>query len=298
LVSCDADFRQRLFSSFHATSAATALAGNFASELMAEYPNYWPETIRGLIIHSASWTDAMRSQFSSSKKTELGDVLRYFGYGVPNLIKAKLSGANSLTLVSQQQFQLYKEDGNKRIPQMMEFDLPWPTQILREELGKKIVRMRITLSYFVSPKAGNRGYEYKNKNIYRYQSFGLRFDLKRPLESDADFRKRINKKEHEEGEKFKTETKGLDWLYGPDNRDKGSIHSDILEVRGINLAEMNKIIVYPTKGWWDKDKEIKTEDMKARFSLLVDIETEEVETNLYIPIQEAIKTLIGIENSA
>jgi len=35
LVSCEADFRQRLFSSFHATSAATALAGNFASELMA-----------------------------------------------------------------------------------------------------------------------------------------------------------------------------------------------------------------------------------------------------------------------
>ena len=48
------------------------------------------------------------------------------------------------------------------------------------------------------------------------------------------------------------------------------------------------------KGWWDKDKKIELEDMKARFSLLVDIETEEVETNLYIPIQEAIKTTVDI----
>ncbi len=291
LVSCEAEFRQGLFCSFYATSAATALAGNFASELMAEYPNYWPETIRGLMVHSASWTEAMKNQFLGSKKTELGEGLRYFGYGVPNLVKAKLSGKDSLTLVSQNNFQLYKENekGEKEL-QMMVFDLPWPSQVLKEDIGSKIINLKITLSYFVSPKAGNRGYEYKNKNIYRYQSFGLRFDLKRPLEDDIEFGKRVNKKEHEKDEKFKNSTKALKWLYGPDNRDKGSIHSDILEISGTELAEMNKIVIYPTKGWWDKDKDIEIVDMNVRFSLLVDIETEEVETDLYTSIQSEIKT--------
>jgi hypothetical protein len=35
------------------TSAATAAVAGIAGRLMARYPDYWPETIRGLLIHSA-----------------------------------------------------------------------------------------------------------------------------------------------------------------------------------------------------------------------------------------------------
>jgi hypothetical protein len=31
--------------------------------LQAEYPSYWPETIRGLLEHSAKWTEAMKARF-------------------------------------------------------------------------------------------------------------------------------------------------------------------------------------------------------------------------------------------
>ena len=44
---------ERLFTTANATSAATALAACMAAQLMAAYPNLWPETIRGLILHSA-----------------------------------------------------------------------------------------------------------------------------------------------------------------------------------------------------------------------------------------------------
>lgn len=43
------------------TSSACALTSRLAATLMAEYPEYWPETIRGLIVHSAEWTPRMCS---------------------------------------------------------------------------------------------------------------------------------------------------------------------------------------------------------------------------------------------
>ena len=132
---------------------------------------------------------------------------------------------------------------------------------------------------------------------YKYQSYGLRFEIKKPEESLNEFRQRFNQKAREEvGEKADNNTSGLDWVYGSNSRNKGgSIHKDIIKnITGAKLAEMNKIIVYPTKGWWDKDKEIKTEDMKARFSLLVDIETDEVNIDLYNNIKNIIETPIKI----
>ncbi|MFW8177747.1 S8 family serine peptidase, partial [Klebsiella pneumoniae] len=38
------------------TSAACALVSRQAALLMAQYPEYWPETIRGLLVHTAKWT--------------------------------------------------------------------------------------------------------------------------------------------------------------------------------------------------------------------------------------------------
>ena len=45
------------------TSAASALCAKMAAEIMGQYPNYWPETIRALIVHSAEWTENMKKIF-------------------------------------------------------------------------------------------------------------------------------------------------------------------------------------------------------------------------------------------
>lgn len=50
---------QKPLDAFWATSAATAQAARMAAQLTAVYPQYWPETIRALMVHSARWTGHM-----------------------------------------------------------------------------------------------------------------------------------------------------------------------------------------------------------------------------------------------
>lgn len=80
---------EQTFYPFSMTSAATAQAANFAAQIQCAYPDYWPETIRALMVHSAQWTPAMKAQFAKDdKKGELNNILRTCGYGVPNLERA------------------------------------------------------------------------------------------------------------------------------------------------------------------------------------------------------------------
>ena len=95
----------------------------------------WPETVRGLMVHSAEWTDVMKSQFleDESKKTSYAQLLRTCGYGVPNLGKALYSAANSLTLIAQAELQPFdrKSDGSGyKTNEMHLHELPWPKDVL------------------------------------------------------------------------------------------------------------------------------------------------------------------------
>nr|WP_305909719.1 S8 family peptidase [Methylomarinum sp. Ch1-1]MDP4522650.1 S8 family peptidase [Methylomarinum sp. Ch1-1] len=63
LLTTNANPAERLLTTSNATSAASALCARMAAQLMARYPNLWPESIRGLIVHSAQWTDAMKRMF-------------------------------------------------------------------------------------------------------------------------------------------------------------------------------------------------------------------------------------------
>jgi Subtilase family. len=65
----------RLFSTIWGTSSATAQAAWMAAQIIAEYPGIWPETVRALLIHSARWTDSMKSQFcKDDKKQKVGVI--------------------------------------------------------------------------------------------------------------------------------------------------------------------------------------------------------------------------------
>jgi subtilisin family serine protease len=70
---------------FGDTSASTALASKVLAKLYYEYPDLWPETIRGLIIHSAGWTPAMLNNrdISDLSSEEQRNLLARVGYGVP-----------------------------------------------------------------------------------------------------------------------------------------------------------------------------------------------------------------------
>ncbi len=182
-----------LFTTANATSAACALGARMAAQLMAEYPEFWPETIRGLIVHSAEWTaEVLRQYLPTSGNPQKADYLRLIrrsGFGVPNLTRALWTASNSLTLIVQNALNPFTRKPNREptLRDMHLHDLPWPREAL-EELGETEVEMRVTLSYFVEPNPSSRG----ARSRYRYPSHGLRFDARRAHESTKLFRQRIN----------------------------------------------------------------------------------------------------------
>jgi hypothetical protein len=156
----------------------------------AKYPTLIPEAIRGLIIHSCDWTNAMIDQCrDATGDPDFEMLLRCCGYGVPNIRRLLSSADNSLTLIAQNEIRpFHLKDGEVKARELCLHELPWPTSAL-EDLGHTEVQMRVTLSYFIEPNPGARGRSTK----YSYQSHGLRFDVKRARESVDRFRKSINK---------------------------------------------------------------------------------------------------------
>jgi len=297
LVTCAKNFRVQPFTSINGTSASTGLAGQFMGELMAKYPDFWPETIRGLVVHSAEWTEAMLAKLPANHgKTERAELSHIFGYGVPNLEKAKYSASNALTLISQKSLQVFKQklDDNNvptkgKISQILTFPLPWPDDVLQNELRDAKIKLKITLSYFIKPNPSERGY----KNKYAYQSHNLRFDLQRPAESLEQFKARINSLIQIEESEASRQDDGLDWFYGTRARSRGSIHKDTLEIKGADLATMRNIAIYSVAGWWKNRATIPAKDTLSRFSLIIDIDAGETDIDLYTRIQNLIPIIIA-----
>ena len=280
----------RLFTTTNATSAATALASRFAARVMALYPRLWPETIRALIVHSAEWTDTMKIQSFRApqrpKKEAYQLLLRRCGFGVPNLDRALWTVENSLTMVVEERLRPFKRTGSgpPTLRDMHLHDLPWPRDVL-EDLGDTPVEMRVTLSYFVEPNPSRRGH----RSRYRYESHGLRFGVKRPLESVVEFRKRVNLAARDEDEGSPGGSGGdAAWLIGARGRHRGSLRGDIWQGIAAALASRGAIAVYPTAGWWKTRHALERYDKAARYALVVSIKAPEVDVDLCTEVANRI----------
>lgn len=272
-----------------ATSAATAQAARLAALISAEYPTYWPETLRALLVHSAEWSTQMQTHLrGASGKRARAKLVRRYGFGVPSAERALRSANDALTLVAQSNIRPFAEG---KMRELHFFDLPWPRDVLAE-LGATPVRLRITLSYFIEPNPGRRGW----KKRHRYASHGLRFDVKGPTESLEEFHKRLNKKALEEDEaRPATGGDSSEWYLGEQARNRGSVHSDILSCNAADLAERGVIAVYPVSGWWKDQPKRDRSDLGARYALVVSIETPGVETDIWTPVAQQVGVPIAIE---
>lgn len=287
---------ERLLTTSNATSAASALCSRMAAQLMASYPNLWPESIRGLIVHSAQWTDAMKRMYLPEKrgttKAQVTRLVRHCGFGEPNLERAMWSANNSLTMICEEFLHPFKRDKGKK-PQLRDMNLhqlPWPLAEL-ESLGEAQVEMRVTLSYFIEPNPSARGVTSR----YRYESHGLRFDVKRPLESEADFRARINLAARDNNDFANRNDSDLNWIIGTKNRHKGSLHSDIWKGSAAELASRGVIAIYPALGWWKTRPVLERYNQRIRYSLVVSIRAPDIDVDLYTPIANQIGTQVVIE---
>lgn len=276
---------ERPFTTTGDTSAATALGARMAAQIFAERPTLWPETVRGLIVHSAEWTPAMTGYLGAITKAVL---LRRYGFGVPSLARAIGSLNNDVTMVIEDSLSPFKISNKKAVTdELMVHELIWPRERLIE-LGGALVRLRITLSYFVEPNPGERG----QSRRHSYASHGLRFALK-PADEKLDiFLRRITS----EAGARPPARQGPDagWTVGPQLRHRGSVHGDTWEGTGADLAERNSIVVFPTGGWWRENLAQDRVRERVRYSLIATIQAAEG-VDLYSEVSAQIAAEIPAE---
>jgi hypothetical protein len=275
----------RLFVSTGDTSAAASLVARIGATIQAEYPAYWPETVRGLVMHAAEWTPHMLAEFrDGSRGDRTRRRLRCYGYGVPDLDRALWCSRNALSLVSQAELQPYRKVGSDiKTNEMHFYELPWPVVQL-QELGEQQVRMRITLSYFIEPSPGRRGWNYR----HRYMSHGLRFKVKLPTESMPDFKRRINRLARNEGEEVEAAEESRRWALGWKLRNRGSVQSDWWTGTASDLAACGGLGIFPITGWWRERPHLECWERKVRYSLIVAISTPQSDVDIYTPVSNAV----------
>ncbi len=291
LLTTSEEISQSNLKPFAATSAAVAQASRLAAEISASNEEYWPETVRALLIHSAQWTPIMRDKLeNTSAFRDRYPLLRKYGHGVANADRAIASATNDMALIAQNHIQPFlNESGSKRFGDSHYYKLPWPQKVL-EGIADHDVQLKITLSYFIEPNPGRAA----SIDPQRYQSFGLRFDLKGRQETEASFLKRTNAL-HRENPRGSGPERGENsgWMFGANSISAGSLHSDVWTGPAIQLASRNILCIKPVTGWW-KDSAQNCQ-RKARYSLIATLSAPSIDVDLYTPIENIVENTLGVE---
>jgi hypothetical protein len=255
------------------TSEATARAAWLAAQIWDREPNLRPETVRAVIVHAASWTEQMLRQFAG-----LDDRLAACGYGIPDQDFAMSCTTDRATIVVEDRMPsgVLEQEPKKEPPRRKGastttpklrrkakfFRLPVPETLLTDE--DPAIELRVTLSYF----AESNKFRQRTAN-----GLDLRWDMQGPAETESQFRERINALMREVDDNGKTrrasKTKGFPWDIGPQRRARGTLQSDRWRGRISLLAGDKLIAVYPVLGWWDQNRDLRTESMN--FSLVVTV---------------------------
>jgi hypothetical protein len=255
------------------TSEASARAAYLAARIWALEPDLRPETVRALIVHSATWSQAMVEDFPG-----LNDRLLACGYGVPNgrLASECAQGVATVVIEESMPSAVIEQEPKKRRPKksttkMTEpkvrrkvklYRLPLPDSLLTDE--DPDVELRVTLSYFTEPnKFGRR----------TYHGFDLTWDMQGPHESEEAFLERINtlkRPMNADGRRVKSsKTRSFDWEIGINARSRGTVQSDRWRGKMSALVGDKLIAIVPVLGWWDRRKALLTQEMD--FSLVVSV---------------------------
>lgn len=255
------------------TSEASARVAYLAAHIWSLEPKLRPETVRGLIVHSASWTKAMVEDFPG-----LNDRLQACGYGVPSERLASECAQGVATIVVEDSMpNAVIEEEPKRTPpkrattktterrhrrKVKLYKLPLPESLLTD--ADPDVELRVTLSYFTEPnKFGRR----------TYHGLDLKWDMQGPQESAEAFKQRINALLRPAGPDGKRQkipkTRSYRWEVGIERRSRGTVQSDRWHGKMSALVGDKLIAIFPVLGWWDQRKALRSQEM--HFSLVVSV---------------------------
>ena len=258
----------------NATSAACSQASGVLSEIWQANPRLQPESVRGLLVHAARWTDAMRAQLADAQ-----DLRRAFGYGAPWFDRATFSTSQRTTLILESELRPERPLGNGRELHFVE--LPLPDKVL-EALGNTMIEISVTLSFFAEPN---------ENNLRRYQGAGLRWGLQRPMETQSHFRERINKLERSED--YAGAVEDLPWEIGSQARSRGTVQSDRARVTAEELRGSRAVAVWPVGGWWRGRPD--REDAAVAYSLIVTLDAGDADVDVYTAVLNELQIEPPIE---
>ena len=273
-----------------ATSAAAAQVAGMAAKLHGDNPDYWPETVRALLVHGSQWTGPMKAIFGATpQKASRLSIVRRLGYGWPSLERARNSASAHLAMISQSRLQPFKKAGSAaaKMHNLHFYELPWPSAAFAKMTGSNC-RLRVTLSYFIDPNPSAEA----PLAPARYRSYGLRFELQKQGESVAAFKKRLNDLSSDPDELFEGAMDDGNRLLGVRATSAGSLHSDEWNCPAPALIGRNYLAVYPVGGWWKSSKDPAIANQECRYSLVVTLDGGDTTQDLYTEVAAAIEAKI------
>ncbi|MCA3013830.1 MAG: S8 family peptidase [Myxococcaceae bacterium] len=263
----------RALTTLNMTSEATARASHLAARIWASEPKLKPESVRALIVHSASWTPTMKEQFEG-----INDRLQACGYGVPDERIASECAHGVATVVVEDVMPnaVIEEEPKKEAPKRPTskatesktrrkakiYRVPIPSTLI--SLEDPNVDLRVTLSYFAEPNKFGRSV---------FHGLDLKWDMQGPQESEQQFLERVNPLKRlvdENGKRLpRPKTNSFKWEIGPQRRGRGTVQSDRWSGKMSALAGDKLIAVVPVLGWWEQRRALKLWELN--FSLVVSI---------------------------
>lgn len=258
------------------TSEATARAARLGAAIWADSPDLRPETVRGLIVHSASWTPEMQRQFPN-----VDERLGACGLGVPDAEFARGCVRDRATVIVEDSLPNAVQDEDGRISRLAKFfALPAP-ESLSDLDPESIVELRVTLSYLPEPMT------FRQRTS---RGLDLKWEMQGPTEKAEAFFRRVNLKNRALKERIGS--RSYSWGLGPRRRSRGTVQSDRVSGSPSLFAGAKYLAVLPVLGWWERRPVNRFRDQ--RFSLIVTIEAAgssvyaEIETALSVPIEVSI----------
>lgn len=256
------------------TSPAAAAVSNALARIAAAQTNLRPATWRALLVHTARWPQAATQQM-----TDRRDLLRAFGYGVPDPVRAPTSASNRPVMIYEGSLQPSRHKGSQPDRPADFIEIPLPEEELHD-LGDMRVTLTVTMSYFIEPT--------DNLTRRAYAGGRLRWDLQGPSETEDSFRARINQLVRDQGVSHGSGSYG--WEIPTDDRSRGTLQHDYTRATAADVAGSRLLAVYPVVGWWEDNKEGR--EKLLPYSVVVSVDLGEADVDLYaimapalIPIQ-------------
>ncbi|MGI0494628.1 S8 family peptidase [Alkalinema pantanalense CENA528] len=136
-----------MFRAYCGTSFAAPRVANMAAQLFTQFPNATSNLIRALIINSATLPAEIPLVLQGDDTAQARERLRIYGYGQPNLFRAKYSAENYVVLL--------EDDAQIPVGSFQIFEIPpLPEEYLRTE-GTRILSISLAFDPPTRPTRGD-----------------------------------------------------------------------------------------------------------------------------------------------